>query len=71
MMRVPDWPTRTCARAFEPFYRAEGSRNRSTGGIGLGLAIVQSAVRAHGGTVTLSNRAEGGLRARVTLPVGK
>jgi len=58
-------------RAFEPFYRAEGSRNRSTGGIGLGLAIVQSAVRAHGGTVTLSNRTEGGLRARVTLPVGK
>lgn len=58
-------------RAFEPFYRAEGSRNRSTGGIGLGLAIVQSAARAHGGSVALSNRAEGGLRARVTLPISK
>jgi two-component system OmpR family sensor kinase len=56
-------------RAFEPFYRAEGSRNRSTGGIGLGLAIVQTAARAHGGSVTLRNRPGGGLCASVTLPV--
>lgn len=56
-------------RAFEPFYRAEGSRNRSTGGIGLGLAIVQTAAHAHGGSVTLRNRAEGGLCATVKLPI--
>jgi signal transduction histidine kinase len=57
------------ARVFEPFYRAEGSRNRATGGIGLGLAIVKAAAEAHGGEVSLHNRAEGGLAARVWLPV--
>ena len=57
------------SRVFEPFYRAESSRNRATGGIGLGLAIVKAAAEAHGGEVTLSNRIEGGLCARVSLPV--
>lgn len=56
-------------RAFEPFYRAEGSRNRATGGIGLGLAIVKSAAMSNGGDVELTNRSEGGLRARVWLPL--
>jgi signal transduction histidine kinase len=56
------------ARVFQPFYRVEGSRNRETGGVGLGLAIALSVVQAHGGQLTLSNRPEGGLRARVTLP---
>ncbi|MDB5693036.1 MAG: hypothetical protein JWO81_2099 [Alphaproteobacteria bacterium] len=55
-------------RAFEPFYRAEASRNRSTGGMGLGLAIVKAAAERHGGAVTLFNRTQGGLCARVTLP---
>ncbi len=57
------------SRAFEPFYRAENSRNRSTGGLGLGLAIVQAAARAHGGTVELVNLEQGGLCASVTLPL--
>jgi signal transduction histidine kinase len=57
------------ARVFEPFYRAESSRNRATGGIGLGLAIVKAAAEAHGGDVSLANRIEGGLVARVSLPV--
>jgi signal transduction histidine kinase len=56
-------------RAFEPFYRAESSRNRMTGGMGLGLAIVKAAASSHGGDVELSNRGEGGLRARVSLPL--
>jgi two-component system, OmpR family, sensor kinase len=55
------------ALAFEPFFRGERSRSRSTGGVGLGLSIVKSAVEAHGGTVALTNRPEGGLMARVTL----
>jgi hypothetical protein len=55
-------------RVFQPFQRLEGSRNRETGGAGLGLAIVRNIFRAHGGDVTLENRAEGGLRARIVLP---
>jgi signal transduction histidine kinase len=53
---------------FEPFSRGEDSRNRATGGVGLGLTIARNLARAHGGEVILSNRAEGGLRVTVTLP---
>jgi signal transduction histidine kinase len=56
-------------RAFEPFHRGEPSRNRETGGVGLGLPIARNIMRAHGGDVTLSNRPSGGLKATVTLPV--
>ena len=54
---------------FQPFLRLEGSRSRETGGHGLGLSIARSIVLQHGGTITLSNRAEGGLCARIVLPV--
>ena len=54
---------------FEPFVRIETSRNEETGGVGLGLAIVRSAVEAHGGEVTLANCAQGRLRACITLPL--
>uniref|UniRef100_UPI0013D42908 ATP-binding protein n=2 Tax=Pseudomonadota TaxID=1224 RepID=UPI0013D42908 len=56
-------------RVFEPFFRGERSRNRDTGGIGLGLASARAVARAHGGDLTIRNRAEGGLSALVTLPV--
>jgi signal transduction histidine kinase len=56
-------------RVFEPFHRGEPSRNRETGGVGLGLPIARNILRAHGGDVTLANRPPGGIRARVTLPV--
>jgi signal transduction histidine kinase len=56
-------------RAFEPFYRAEPSRNRDSGGIGLGLSVARSVARAHGGDVVLRN-GEPGLVAVVRLPVG-
>ena len=64
----PGIPESALSRVFEPFYRVEESRSRETGGVGLGLAIALSVVEAHGGHIKLANRAEGGLRARVTLP---
>lgn len=54
---------------FEPFRRLESSRNRSTGGVGLGLAIARRAFEREGGHLTLKNRPEGGLRAEVRLPI--
>jgi signal transduction histidine kinase len=65
----PGVPESEIERAFEPFHRLESSRSRETGGIGLGLAVVRAIARGHGGEVTLQNRSEGGLRARVTLPL--
>jgi signal transduction histidine kinase len=56
-------------RAFEPFHRLETSRNRDTGGIGLGLAVVRAIARGHGGDVLLKSRREGGLLAQVRLPL--
>jgi signal transduction histidine kinase len=65
----PGVPESQIERAFEPFHRLEVSRSRDTGGIGLGLAVVRAIARGHGGEVVLQNRAGGGLRARVTLPL--
>lgn len=65
----PGIPPQELDRAFEPFHRGEPSRNRETGGVGLGLPIARNILRAHGGDVTLANRSTGGLRATVTLPV--
>jgi two-component system OmpR family sensor kinase len=53
---------------FEPFRRLETSRNRETGGSGLGLSIARNIIRAHGGDISLNNRTNG-LRATVILPV--
>lgn len=55
-------------RVFEPFARLDSARSMDTGGLGLGLAIARSCIRAHGGDVTLQNRREGGLRAVIELP---
>jgi signal transduction histidine kinase len=65
----PGIPESDVERVFEPFYRREPSRSRQTGGIGLGLAVVRSIARGHGGDVTLVNRADRGLTARVELPI--
>ena len=64
----PGIPPGELERVFEPFHRLEPSRNRETGGTGLGLPIARNILRAHGGDVALANRSSGGLRATVTLP---
>ncbi len=65
----PGIPPDDMQRVFEPFHRLESSRNRETGGTGLGLPIARNILRAHGGDVTLANRPEGGLVATASLPV--
>ncbi len=67
----PGIPIADKERVFAPFIRLESSRSRETGGAGLGLTIARNAVRSMGGDVELINRAEGGLRVRVTLPVAQ
>lgn len=64
----PGIPEADQGRVFEPFVRLESSRNEDTGGTGLGLTLVKAIAEGHGGAVTLENRAEGGLRARLRLP---
>ena len=56
-------------KVFDPFYRVEGSRSRETGGTGLGLAVVRSVARAHGGEAYMKNRQGGGLCAELRLPI--
>jgi hypothetical protein len=65
----PGLPDDQLERVFEPFYRVEDSRNRETGGTGLGLPIARNILRAHGGDVIIGNRPGGGARAIATLPV--
>ncbi len=66
----PGVPEHELEAVFQPFRRLEGSRNRETGGTGLGLPIARNVARAHGGDVVLRNRPGGvGLQALVTLPV--
>jgi signal transduction histidine kinase len=64
----PGLPPDELEKVFQPFYRAEASRSRETGGTGLGLTIARSVAEAHGGSVTLANRPEGGLDVRLALP---
>ncbi len=64
----PGIPPAQLETVFEPFYRVEASRNRHTGGMGLGLYIARDLTLRMGGTLKLSNREAGGLRAEVALP---
>ncbi len=57
------------ARAFTPFWRADGSRTRRTGGVGLGLALARRIARTHGGDVTLTSASQQGTTARLEVPV--
>ena len=66
----PGIPEADIERVFEPFYRVEGSRNRNTGGSGLGLSIARNIAQAHGGSVRLRNLSRGGLEATLRIPRG-
>lgn len=63
----PGIPEDRMADMLEPFTRGEASRNRSTGGAGLGLTLARAVAEQHGGELNLSNRPEGGLRAEFRL----
>jgi signal transduction histidine kinase len=65
----PGIPPEMLDAVLEPFIRLETSRNRESGGVGLGLTIAKTNIEADGGTLSLENRSEGGLRATVTLPL--
>ena len=62
-------PEKELSRIFRPFYRIDAARDRESGGVGLGLAIAERAVRCHGGTVVARNAAPG-LLVEITLPDG-
>jgi two-component system OmpR family sensor kinase len=66
--RGPGVPPADLERIFEPFYRVAESRDRDSGGEGIGLAITSRVMRAHGGTAKAGNAAGGGLEVRLSLP---
>ena len=67
----PGVPADSLEKLFQPFYRLDDARGRLTGGVGLGLAITERAVRFHGGKVAAFNRSEGGLMVEITLPLAE
>jgi two-component system sensor histidine kinase CpxA len=62
-------PSDALEKLFQPFYRLDDARGRQTGGVGLGLAITERAVRFHGGRVAAMNRREGGLMVEIHVPL--
>jgi two-component system sensor histidine kinase CpxA len=62
-------PADALKKLFQPFYRLDDARGRQTGGVGLGLAITERAVRFHGGRVAAMNRAQGGLLVEIHVPL--
>jgi two-component system, OmpR family, sensor kinase len=66
--RGPGVPAAELERIFEPFYRVAKSRDRDSGGEGIGLAITSQVMKAHGGTARAENRAGGGFEVRLNLP---
>jgi two-component system sensor histidine kinase CpxA len=64
----PGVPEGELVRIFEPFYRTDAARTRSSGGTGLGLAIARRAVERHGGTIVARNAEGGGLEVSICLP---
>jgi two-component system OmpR family sensor kinase len=68
--RGPGVPSKDLERIFEPFYRVAESRDRDTGGEGIGLAITAQVMKAHGGSAKAANGRQGGFEVRLNLPAG-
>ena len=66
----PGLPEGELEKIFEPFYRVQESRDRGSGGHGLGLSIAANAVRRHGGRIAARNANDGGLVVQISLPLG-
>ncbi len=64
----PGIPAQMREQVFEPYFRLEGSRNRNSGGVGLGLAIAREAARRHGGDLHFEETPGGGATAVLRLP---
>lgn len=64
-------PPEALPHLFTPFYRVETARDRKSGGVGLGLAITERAVRAHGGSIIATNAPDGGLEMTIKLPISE
>lgn len=73
MIRVhdsaPGVPAELQSRLFERLFRAESSRNRNSGGAGLGLSLCQSITQAHGGTIDIGDSPLGGISVCVRIPL--
>jgi signal transduction histidine kinase len=65
----PGLPEALLEKVFEPFERGDPSRNRATGGVGLGLTIARKIAAEHGGTLFLRNKSAGGLEALCSFPL--
>jgi len=65
----PGIPKEKYQEVFKPFYRLETSRNKKTGGVGLGLSIVQDIIHAHGGKIKVGDSPLGGTRMSISLPI--
>ena len=67
----PGIPPERLEAVLEPFVRGDASRSTETGGTGLGLSIARAVLTAHGGSLGLANRPNGGLRAEARLPLAE
>jgi two-component system sensor histidine kinase CpxA len=65
----PGVPDGELEKVFKPFYRVDTSRERRTGGVGLGLAIAERAIKLHNGKITAENLKDGGFSVEITLPL--
>ena len=65
----PGIPAEKREEVFKAFYRIDESRNKETGGVGLGLSIARDIITSHGGKIELGDSELGGLRVLISIPL--